>query len=87
MLASASARARQGRLSVRNLREIRILVGSEDELLALGGIFMAFGIGRIYIILHDATLDSFKVSALFFYLEEHLPRCIGERSGQLFDEV
>ena len=86
-MASASLAALQGALSFTLLSEVRELVSTEDELLALSGSIVTLGVCSIDIILYDTLLDSLKETAIILYTKENLPTLVGERCSELFNEV
>ena len=74
-------------LALALLCEVRELVGSKQELLALCSIVMTLLVCSIYIVLNGSSLYSSQESTLFFYLQEYLPSLLSQGVSKVLNIV
>ena len=87
LTAMTAAGSVQSTLALALLGEVGELVGTQNELLALGGITMTLYIGSVDIVLHCAVLHSLQETAFLLNLQEYLPSLLSQCIGQVLNIV
>ena len=80
---TAATTAAYSTLTLALLGEVRELVRTQQELLALGSVAMTLHVGRIDIVLDGTRLNSCEETTLLLYLEEDLPALHGQTVGEV----
>ena len=84
---TAATTAAYSTLTLALLGEVRELVRTQQELLALGRITMTLHVGGIDVILYGSSLHGSQEATLLLYLEEDLPAFHGQTVRQMLHIV